>query len=82
MMVASIAPISRKAARPANKWVASQAATHTSTSTSAPTLASPCLLWPSVRQIASYRSQNTTRNASAPATAAPGLQTNTLGSIR
>ena len=53
MAVAIIAPTSRKAARPANQWQASQDATQTSTSTSAPTMASPFLRWPNSWQIAS-----------------------------
>ena len=80
--VAIIAPTSRKAARPANQWQASQEAMHTSTSTSAPTIASPFFLAPNTRQIASYSSQNTTRKASATPTAAPGDQSIRLLSIR
>jgi SWI/SNF-related matrix-associated actin-dependent regulator 1 of chromatin subfamily A len=38
---------------PANHWQASQAATTTSTATSAPTIASPFLRWPTMRQIRS-----------------------------
>src|SRR6478736_3972577 len=72
--VAIIAPTSRKAARPANQWQASHEATQTRTSTSAPTMASPFLRCPKIRQIASYRTQNTTRNESATLMAAPGDQ--------
>ena len=80
--VAIIAPTSRKAARPANQWQASQEATHTSTSTSAPTMASPFLRCPKIRQIASYRIQNTTRKDSATPMAAPGDQSISDLSIR
>src|SRR5665647_1317247 len=74
MAVAIIAPTSRNAARPANQWQASQDAMQTSTSTSAPTMASPFRRAPNSRQIASYRIQNTTRNDSATPMAAPGDQ--------
>ena len=53
MAVAIIAPTSRKAARPANQWQASHDAAHTSSSTSAPTMASPLRRCPNTRQIAS-----------------------------
>jgi hypothetical protein len=82
MAVAIIAPTSRKAARPANQWQASQDATHTSASTSAPTMASPFFFWPKSRQIASYSSQNTTRKASATPMAAAGAQSMRDLSIR
>ncbi|MNE54812.1 hypothetical protein D3C80_1496250 [compost metagenome] len=72
--VASIAPISRKAAWPGKIRQASQAAKQTSTSTSAPTMASPRSRWPKTRQMPSYSSQNTTRNASAAAMAACGCK--------
>jgi len=74
IVVASMAPTSRKAARPGNQWQASHAASATSSSTSAPTMASPLRRWPNTWQIAWYSSQNTTRKASATATAAPGDQ--------
>jgi hypothetical protein len=82
MLVAIIAPTSKKAARPANQWQASQAATHTSTATSAPTMASPFSRWPKMRQMESYASQNTTRKLSATATADAGAQSITDLSIR
>ena len=68
--VASIAPMSRKAACPGKRWQASQAAMHTSTATSAPTISSPFFFWPKTRQMPSYSSQNTTRKARAEAMAA------------
>ena len=74
MAVAIIAPTSKKAARPANQWQASHEATHTSTKTSAPTMASPFLRWPKIRQMASYSSQNTTKNPSATMMAVAGAQ--------
>ena len=82
MLVANMAPTSRKAARPANQWQASQDATHTSTNTRAPTMASPCLRWPNTRQIRSYKSQNTTKKASATAMAVAGGQSMRDLSIR
>ena len=51
--VASIAPTSRNAARPAYSWHASQAANTTNTNTMAPTMASPFFLRPNVRQMVS-----------------------------
>ena len=51
--VASIAPTSRKAARPANSWQASHEAKITKTKTSAPTTRSPFFFCPSVRQMPS-----------------------------
>ncbi|MNV79560.1 hypothetical protein D3C71_1731190 [compost metagenome] len=72
MDVASIAPISRNAAWPGKMWQASQAAKQTSSSTSAPTIASPRSRWANTRQMPSYSSQNTTRNARAAAIAACG----------
>ena len=51
--VASIAPTSRKAARPAKSWQASQDANTTKTKTQMPTTMSPFLRWPSVRQMPS-----------------------------
>ena len=80
--VAIMAPTSRNAARPANQWQASQDAMHTSSSTSAPTMASPCSRCPNQRQIASYSSQNTARNDSATAMAAAGDQSISERSIR
>src|SRR5438093_3934161 len=74
MAVAIMAPTSKKAARPANQWQASQEATHTSTATSAPTMASPFLRWPNNWQIASYNIQNTTRKDKATPMAAPDDQ--------
>ena len=68
--VASMAPISRKAAWPGKMWQARKAAMHTSTSTMAPTVASPFFFWPKTRQMPSYSSQNTTRKARAEAMAA------------
>ena len=83
--VANIAPVIRKAARPANNWQAAQAAATTYTSTSAPTRPSPPTLpsfSPTQRQIRSYTTQNTARKASAAATAAAGDQSYTFLSIR
>jgi len=51
--VASIAPTSRKAARPANSWQASHDANTTKAVTHRPTTRSPRWRCPSVRQIAS-----------------------------
>src|SRR3954452_7525326 len=82
IVVAIMAPTSRKAARPANQWQASQAAMTTSSATSAPTIASPLFLRPNSRQIASYAIQNTTRKHKAAATAAPGDQFTRFLSIR
>jgi hypothetical protein len=82
MLVASIAPTSKKAARPANQWQASQAAAATSTSTSAPTMASPRGRCPQMRHTASYNSQNATRKPNATATASAGGQSMRDLSIR
>jgi hypothetical protein len=51
--VASIAPTSRKAARPANSWQAAQAAATTTIDTHTATMRSPPGRWPNVRQTAS-----------------------------
>ena len=69
--MAIIAPTSRKAARPANQWQASQDAKHTTSITSAPTIASPFLRCPNPWQIRSYSIQNTTRKDTATLIAAP-----------
>ena len=61
MLVAIIAPTSRKAARPANQWQASQEAMQIKRNTNAPTMASPFFFWPKMRQMASYNTQKTTR---------------------
>ncbi len=54
IVVASIAPTSRNAARPANSWQASHDAKTTNTKTSTPTIRSPSrALRRSMRQIAS-----------------------------
>ena len=54
MLVASMGPTSKKAARPANQWQTSQAAATTSSATQdAPTMASPRSRWPMTRQIPS-----------------------------
>jgi hypothetical protein len=82
MAVAIMAPTSKKAARPANKWQASQEATQTNTSTPTPTSASAFLRCPNTRQIPSYNSQNTTKNDSAAAPAASGDQSISDLSIR
>ena len=82
MAVAIIAPTSKKAARPANSSVASQQARAITTSTSPPTMASPCLRNPNTRQMPSYSSQNATRNASAAPTAVAGAQSITDLSMR
>ena len=49
IVVASIAPTSKKAARPANSWQASQEAKTTRASTVAPTIRSPFFFWPKTR---------------------------------
>src|SRR5574343_1436812 len=82
MAVAIMAPTSRKAARPANRWHASHAAKATNTATKAPTRASPLSPSPNQRQIASYNTQNTTKNDRAAVMAAAGFQSITLGSIK
>ena len=51
--VASMAPTSRKAARPAKSWQASQDAKTTKAVTTMPTIRSPRRRWPNSRQIAS-----------------------------
>ena len=51
--VASIAPTSRKAARPAKSWQASHDAKTTKTNTPMPTIRSPFVRWPKARQMAS-----------------------------
>ena len=51
--VAIIAPVIRKAARPANNWQANQDAKTTKAKTSTPTFRSPFLRCPSVRQMPS-----------------------------
>ena len=53
IVVAIIAPTSRKAARPANSWHDSQDAKTISTNTQPPTIRSPFGPRPSVRQIVS-----------------------------
>ena len=82
IVVASMAPTIRNAARPANRWQASHAAKPTTTISSPATVRSPFWRKPNTRQMASYTNQNTTRKATAVTPAATGDQSSTCLSTR
>ena len=77
IMVASVAPTMRKAARPANSWQASQLSTTTKAATTASTRPSlpilPSRVRPSTWLVMSYTADPTTRKPSAAATACQGF---------